>query len=221
MYLALLFIVQTATLIQGGKVANYGEKTRFMGGTYSAELREEVMRDLSQVETQSLLRGTHYSLEEIIQLRTQFLGDVPEGAVTPKLFTNAALMFGICSPQLVDMLFHAFDLNDDGLITFYEFARGMSIMTRGSSQERLQFAFDMYDVRREGVLRIDAVLPLLKGLEETYGPFVSYDGPSSPVGPPKGGPSSHVGGLAALDVANRMFAIFGEKGHFNTLQLII
>lgn len=176
-----------------------------MGGTYSSELREEVMRDLSQVETQSLLRGTHYSLEEIIQLRTQFLGDVPEGAVTPKLFANAALMFGIRSPQLVDMLFHAFDLNDDGLITFYEFARGMSIMTRGSSQERLQFAFDMYDVRREGVLRIDAVLPLLKGLEEVYGPFVSYDGPSSPMGTQKGSPSSNVG-LGALDIANRMFA---------------
>lgn len=174
-----------------------------MGGNYSAELREEIMRDLSQVETQSLLRGTHYSLEEIIQLRTQFLGDVPEGAVTPALFSNAALMFGIRSPQLVDMLFHAFDMNDDGLITFFEFARGMSMMTRGTTQERLQFAFDMYDVRREGVLRLEVVLPLLKGLEESFGPFVPYDDVRRAVGSSS---STHGSGVGALEIANQMFA---------------
>jgi Ca2+-binding EF-hand superfamily protein len=174
-----------------------------MGGTYSTELRDEIMRDLSQVETQNLLRATHYSLDEIIQLRTQFLGDVPEGAVTPELFSNAALMFGIRSPQLVDMLFHAFDSNDDGLITFYEFARGMSIMTRGTSQERLQFAFDMYDVRREGVLRLEIVLSLLKGLEQTFGPFVAYD---DVMNFSSGSASASGGGLGALEVANQMFA---------------
>lgn len=175
-----------------------------MGGAYSSELREEIMRDLSQVETQNLLRATHYSLEEIIQLRTQFLGDVPEGAVTPQLFSNAALMFGIRSPQLVDMLFHAFDMNDDGLITFYEFARGMSIMTRGTSQERLQFAFDMYDVRREGVLRLELVLTLLKGLEATFGPFVTYDDATSFLRSSGGGGSG--AGVGALEVANQMFS---------------
>lgn len=152
-----------------------------MGGQYStdASRAESIVKEFSTVEMQSLLQSTHYSSEELMLLRVQFLSDVPEGAVTPALFQYAAIACGITQPIVISMLFRAFDSNHDGLISFFEYARGMSTMTRGSTVEKLAFAFDMYDADCIGELRAETVLPLLKGLHDAFGPLSRSGGQSS------------------------------------------
>jgi Ca2+-binding EF-hand superfamily protein len=145
----------------------------------------------TQEELQLLLNSTNYSPEEIYQLRAQFLSDVPSGLVSLPLFESAAVLFGIRDGVLRDMLFRAFDANGDGVISFFEFARAMSIMTRGSNTDKVLFAFDMYDVNKEGLLRPEIVLPILAALEESFGKFKTYD--------------SKAELLTARDVVNRMF----------------
>lgn len=93
------------------------------------------------------------------------------------LFERVLFFLGIKQEILVHMLFRAFDRDADGLISFFEFARGMSLMTRGTNAERILFAFDMYDVERRGELRRDTVLPLLEAMEQFSGaPFRTYNG---------------------------------------------
>ena len=145
----------------------------------------------TQEELQLLLKSTSYSPEEIYQLRAQFMTDVPSGLITFQVFESAATLFGIRDAVLREMLFRAFDANSDGVISFFEFSRAMSIMTRGSNTDKILFAFDMYDVKKEGVLRPEFVLPILMGLEESFGKFKTYD--------------SRAELLTARDVVNRMF----------------
>jgi Ca2+-binding EF-hand superfamily protein len=145
----------------------------------------------TQEELQLLLNATAYSPEEIYQLRAQFLADVPTGLVSLPVFESAATLFGIRDAVLRDMLFRAFDANADGVISFFEFARAMSIMTRGSNIDKVLFAFDMYDLHREGVLRPEVVQPILAALEESFGKFKSYD--------------SKAELLTARDIVSRMF----------------
>ena len=97
----------------------------------------------TQEELQLLLKSTSYSPEEIYQLRAQFMTDVPSGLITFQVFESAATLFGIRDAVLREMLFRAFDTNSDGVISFFEFSRAMSIMTRGSNTDKILFAFDM------------------------------------------------------------------------------
>lgn len=169
-----------------------------MGGTYSNEQRDAVARDFSSAEMQALLKATHYTAEELIVLRTQFLTDVPEGSVTAQLFFTTAHVFGITHNLVATMLFRAFDANGDGLITFFEYARAMSVMTRGTNAEKLLLAFDMYDVDRRGELRMEAVLTILQGLESIYGPFVKAADAASAA-------QQSALRMSAIEVAQQMF----------------
>lgn len=146
-----------------------------MGGTYSAEQRDQIAQEMSHAELQSLIKSTRYNAEEILHLRSQFMSDIPSGVVTQQMFSIAASYFGITEPLLIEMLFRAFDANEDGMITFFEFARGMSIMTRGSNSERVLFAFDMYDVQRTGTLTLEGMMPLLEAMERCFGSFILYE----------------------------------------------
>jgi Ca2+-binding EF-hand superfamily protein len=166
-----------------------------MGAHYSvndgADPSATRLTQFSQEELQLLLSSTNYSPEEIYHLRAQFLSDVPHGLVSYPMFDAAATLFGIRDSVLREMLFRAFDANADGVISFFEFSRAMSIMTRGSNMDKVLFAFDMYDVNKEGVLKPELVLPILCALEESFGKFKTYDGKPEL--------------LTAKDILNRMF----------------
>jgi len=147
-----------------------------MGGAASgAYAVHHGFEDANDEEMSQLLRSTRYTIEELLQLRAQFFTDVPSGNVTRPTFNTAAGFFGIRAPILCDMIFRAFDVNGDGVVTFFEFARAMSVMTRGTNTDKLLFAFDMLDVDKEGLLRPERVLPLLLGLEASFGRFHPYE----------------------------------------------
>eukprot|EP00026_Physarum_polycephalum_P010678 Phypoly_transcript_10848.p1 GENE.Phypoly_transcript_10848~~Phypoly_transcript_10848.p1 ORF type:complete len:135 (+),score=24.69 Phypoly_transcript_10848:77-481(+) len=49
-------------------------------------------------------------------------------------------------------LFALFDTNADGKISFAEFVTALSVMTRGTAKQKLEFLFDFYDTDGDGVL---------------------------------------------------------------------
>ena len=100
---------------------------------------------LTVSQLDELTRATHYTQREIHQLHHQFMQETQSGFIPRQDFSELSGMLGITDPVLSDMVFRVFDNNNDGYISFSEFVHAMSTMTRGTSNEKLDFGFRLYD----------------------------------------------------------------------------
>ncbi|XP_075995331.1 calaxin [Genypterus blacodes] len=84
--------------------------------------------------------------------------------------------FGITDDVILDAVFKTFDKENDGLVTVEEWIEGLSVLLRGTLEEKIKYCFQVYDlngdeyVSREEMLRLfkDCFLklPLEDGPEE-------------------------------------------------------
>lgn len=49
-------------------------------------------------------------------------------------------------------LFNAFDIDRNGSIRFEDFVIGLSVLLRGSITEKLNWAFNLYDINKDGYI---------------------------------------------------------------------
>ncbi|KAF0291314.1 Frequenin-1 [Amphibalanus amphitrite] len=103
---------------------------------------------------ETLMTMTYFSEKEIRQWHKGFLKDCPDGLLTEQGFINIYKQF---FPQgdptrFATLVFRVFDENKDGSITFEEFIRALSITSRGSLDEKLHWAFRLYDVDNDGFI---------------------------------------------------------------------
>lgn len=49
-------------------------------------------------------------------------------------------------------LFNAFDMDRNGSIRFEDFVIGLSVLLRGSITEKLNWAFNLYDINKDGYI---------------------------------------------------------------------
>lgn len=49
-------------------------------------------------------------------------------------------------------LFNAFDIDRNGSIRFEDFVIGLSVLLRGSVTEKLNWAFNLYDINKDGYI---------------------------------------------------------------------
>ena len=150
-----------------------------------APVREPRLPQLGVDELALLVASTHYGEEEIHRLHAQFAADVAGGVVAFSNFQAFLCTVNVESYDVARMLFRGFDANDDGVVTFHELVRGLSAMTRGTNEERLHFAFRMYDEDRNGFLTAPSLTRQLAALEATFGPLRVHGAPpdAPPVAP--------------------------------------
>ena len=75
---------------------------------------------------------------EIRLLYKQFREEAPSGKISRKDFNALTSAMGISDQTITKLVFDAFDSNSDEKIEFEEFIHAMSIMTRGSPEEKLK-----------------------------------------------------------------------------------
>jgi len=83
---------------------------------------------------------------------------------------------GVTDAFLQDLIFNVFDDNRDGTINFQEFVCALSVMTRGSPDEKLEFAFGMYDLDGNGVITRQEMTKIMQSFYKLVGPLVSFSG---------------------------------------------
>ncbi|KAH9491907.1 Kv channel-interacting protein 4 [Bulinus truncatus] len=111
--------------------------------------------------------------------------ECPTGIVNEETFKEIYAQFfpqGDASAY-AHYVFNTFDHDHNGSISFEEFVMGLSVLSRETFQERLQWAFlSLYDVNGDGVITKDEMLDIVTAIYEMMGrytepsPLTIHDG---------------------------------------------
>lgn len=116
------------------------------------------MKVVSVEEVARLAKISHFTEKEIEILKEDFKKVANKDheitkASFLKIMTCHIESFSDKSRQLfLHRLFDAFDENHNGSIDFREFIKGLSIILKGSTEEKMELSFKIYDTKHKGFL---------------------------------------------------------------------
>nr|XP_019918119.1 Kv channel-interacting protein 4 isoform X4 [Crassostrea gigas] len=99
--------------------------------------------------------------------------ECPTGIVNEETFKEIYAQF---FPQgdssaYAHYVFNTFDHDRNGSLSFEEFVMGLSVLSRGTLQERLQWAFNLYDINGDGFITKDEMTDIVSAIYEMMGRF--------------------------------------------------
>nr|KAF6456576.1 potassium voltage-gated channel interacting protein 2 [Rousettus aegyptiacus] len=75
------------------------------------------------------------------------------------------------SSTYATFLFNAFDTNHDGSVSFEDFVAGLSVILRGTIDDRLNWAFNLYDLNKDGCITKEEMLDIMKSIYDMMGKY--------------------------------------------------
>lgn len=126
---------------------------------------------LNNEEIQLLRQETKFSTRELHQWYKGFKRDVSNGELTKEEFIKIHKQFyPFGDPtEFAAYAFEAFDINDKNKIDFKDFIKSLSIASRGTIEEKLKWAFKMYDRDRDGYISYSDLLIVVKSVYKMVG----------------------------------------------------
>ncbi|XP_030365890.1 calsenilin [Strigops habroptila] len=122
-------------------------------------------------ELEQLLARTKFSKRELRSLYRGFKSECPSGLVDEETFT---LIYSRFFPQgdastYARFLFDAFDADRNGALCFQDFVLGLSVLLRGTVQQKLRWAFNLYDINKDGCITKEEMLQIMKSIYDMMG----------------------------------------------------
>ncbi|KDO22666.1 hypothetical protein SPRG_10981 [Saprolegnia parasitica CBS 223.65] len=84
------------------------------------------------------------------------------------------------TPQVIARLFSAFDSDGNGVVDFCELSSGLSLLCAGSQSEKVEAAFALYDVNKDGFIAYHEMVSYLTAVFRVLAAFASTPLPLAP-----------------------------------------
>ena len=118
----------------------------------------------------SVAHKTHFTTKELLKIRARFL-EVASHSKHSSLINREQLgevldSIGLepASSAFIDRLYDAFDKVDNDGVNFVEFTAGLSVLLRGTQEEKLRLAFELYDMDGTKEIRKAEMVQVLKAM---------------------------------------------------------
>ncbi|PRT56101.1 Calcium-binding protein NCS-1 [Wickerhamiella sorbophila] len=132
-------------------------------GKASSKLSKEELKELKEI--------THFESKELQQWYKGFLKDCPSGQLSRDDLRGVyKQFFPFGDPgAFSDLVFDVFDTDNNGTVDFKEFITALSISSRGSVDEKLKWAFQLYDLNKDGLISQEEMLSIVTAIYKMVG----------------------------------------------------
>ncbi|GAA48711.1 Neurocalcin-delta [Clonorchis sinensis] len=128
-------------------------------------------KSLPKEEVKKLVKKTHFSEHQIKKWYKEFIKDCPSGLLNRATFLSMYTQFfpdGKARP-FYEHLFRTFDQDGSGNIDFTEFLTAISITQSGDPEEKLDLAFQLYDIDRNGTIEESEMTQIITAIHLMVG----------------------------------------------------
>ena len=116
-----------------------------------------------------LLALTQFSMSDLAKLRTRFHEISRHTTISPEDFRHALGIVGMTSDSIISQrLFTVFDESNSGQLSFANYARGLSIMMKGTIEEKLNLSFQIMDLNKSGSISFHEFNAIIQSTARTY-----------------------------------------------------
>ncbi|XP_023277791.1 Kv channel-interacting protein 2-like [Seriola lalandi dorsalis] len=120
-----------------------------------------------------LVQQTNFSKKELQVLYRGFKNECPSGVVNEETFKNIYSQFFPQgdSSMYAHFLFEAFDTQNNGAVSFEDFVISLSIILRGSITDKLNWAFNLYDLNKDGCITREEMTDIMHSIYDMMGKY--------------------------------------------------
>eukprot|EP01134_Creolimax_fragrantissima_P008324 CFRG8324T1 len=109
-----------------------------------------------------LQKRTHFDQVELEALFEQFKSLSRDGGIDKTTFEQCLGPLGVDRNLVTERIFHFFDQDGSGSIDFRELVCGLSVLCKGSQEEKIEYAFKGYDLDNSGFITRDELREMFK-----------------------------------------------------------
>ncbi|CAO1395590.1 unnamed protein product [Diamesa serratosioi] len=121
---------------------------------------------------QALCRATKFNEDEIKRMYRGFKAQCPTGYIREETFKEIYSQFfplGASTSQYAHYVFMAIDRDANGSVSFEEFVDNLSILSRGTMDDKLEWTFQLYDVNNDGFITKGEMTEVITAVYELMG----------------------------------------------------
>ncbi|XP_033221085.1 calsenilin [Belonocnema kinseyi] len=143
-----------------------------------SEYEEEQIPRYRPDSLASLCRATRFTEAELKRIYRGFKAECPTGVVREETFKCIYSKFfpqGANTSQYAHYVFNTLDQDHSGLLSFEDFVTGLSILSRGSMDEKLRWTFSLYDINGDGCITREEMTDIVTAVYELMGKFADQN----------------------------------------------